>query len=58
MKKQNPAESGLFVVAAVFVTYKTVRAQSEAAALKLAETTLVEAGATSANLCNWHAHKV
>jgi hypothetical protein len=58
MKKQDPSESGLYVVAAVFVTYKTVRAETERAALKLAEQTLVEAGATSANLCNWHAHKV
>jgi hypothetical protein len=56
--KKDPSESGLYVVAAVFVTYKTVRAETERAALKLAEQTLVEAGATSANLCNWHAHKV
>jgi hypothetical protein len=49
---------GTYVVTAVYVTQRTIKAKSQDHALQLAEVSLIDAGATSKDLSNWHAHRV
>lgn len=47
-----------FVVTAVFMTQRTIKAKSVSQALDIAQDTLVEEGATRKDALNWQAHPV